>query len=109
MLQTYFLLTEKKYFFVVLSSPMVVKQRNILQLMMLKNMFYFNVFCFRDFRNSEKSLRKTFFDHIDEFIPYPGYFEGSLLNEDYSFGIANGEIIIFTFDHQGFVFQFIIS
>ena len=88
---------------------MVVKQRNFNQKMLLKRYNLFKCIEFLGLRNSEKSLRKTFFDEIDEFIPYPANYQGYLLNEDYSVGVANGEIIIFTFDYQGFVFVHIVS
>ena len=74
-------------------------------------------------KNSDNLFRTTFFDQIDTVIPYPAYWKEKLAGEvknctpqeergsfvkseleDYSFGVANGEIVSFTIDFQGFVY-----
>ena len=65
-------------------------------------------------KSKHKLLRKTFFDKIEELIPYPtdwvtrkefDYFDlRTKKTSDYSFGVANGEMISLTIDFPGEIF-----
>ena len=59
----------------------------------------------RGFKFSYNLFRNTFFDKIEEFISYPANLNGTESEDssfsDHSFGVANGELIMFTFDYSG--------
>jgi len=95
---------------------------NMMELVTDPHLFHVNeeklVFCGPEIDDGCKTTR-TFFDEIEESIPYPSDWVTRKISDysywdfenketsDYSFGVANSEIISLTIDFPGYVYFFL--